>query len=95
MVISEAFTGLGCQSEIEIGVLERVGVEFAKPVKAVEERRHCARIHADYWYCRPIAASSWVHGLKIMNAVSGFILEQVSHSAPLFSVLNFRTSISC
>ena len=48
VVISEAFTGLDYQSEVEIGVFKGVRVGFLKPVKAVQERRHCARIHADY-----------------------------------------------
>ena len=48
MVISEAFPGSHYQSEVETDVFKRVGVEFPKPVKVVQERRHCARIHADY-----------------------------------------------
>ena len=29
-------------------MFKRIGVAFPKPVKVIQKRRHCARIHADY-----------------------------------------------
>ena len=54
VIISEAFTGLAYQSEAESGVFKGVGVESPKSVKAVQEGRHCARIHADYGTADPL-----------------------------------------